>query len=221
MLDSHHNHRESRRHADGRSGDDPMTGRMSDEALAFVQHCQVAVGLAFPIGCLESVDTIWHCLQSFPDSHDEWDRIAAASAVWMIAAGFFDRQRPQAHPFHLKHAHIHDALNIIKSDHPDTNLNLRAIAKRLGLSYSYLSRTLTQETGHDFADQIGGVRVLAAVRLLKNSEWQIKEIAHRVGFSSTRELDRQMRRWFGVTPGTFRSLLSTSLGSSARPSSPW
>jgi AraC-like DNA-binding protein len=107
---------------------------------------------------------------------------------------------------------VRDALAIIRSEHADHELSLSVVASRLRTSVSHLSRLITSDTRHCFSWHLRRVRVTAAAQLIHKGGLSMKEVAYRVGYNSTLQLDRNVRKCYGTTP--------TVLGRSERIGSP-
>lgn len=93
---------------------------------------------------------------------------------------------------------------LIKAACDNPQLNLREAATYVGLSTSRAAHLLKEETGRSFSELLREARVNTAKELLVTSTLSIKEIAARVGYSSTTLLDRHFRRDIGCSPGQYR-----------------
>ena len=72
------------------------------------------------------------------------------------------------------------------------------------LSRSSLMRVFVQATGQTPIDYLIRLRIEAAMRLLRESDLSMGEIAHEAGFSDSNYFARQFRRTTGLTPTAFR-----------------
>ncbi|MDE5970338.1 MAG: AraC family transcriptional regulator [Muribaculaceae bacterium] len=80
-------------------------------------------------------------------------------------------------------------------------------ADKLCISPKYLSRVCNICSGRSASDWIREY-VMYDIRIhLKNSSMSIKEVAHRLGFSSLTFFGKTVRRWFGITPSELRAQL--------------
>jgi AraC-like DNA-binding protein len=84
------------------------------------------------------------------------------------------------------------------------NLSLEALAQRLHTTERTLQRNLLRE-GWVFSDIVELQRRYLAADLLHGDELSISSEADRLGYGETSNFLRAFRRWYGVTPGTFRS----------------
>ncbi len=88
-------------------------------------------------------------------------------------------------------------------NHYRSHISLEDVARLVGLSPSYLSRSFHRIVGTTFQDYLVELRIYQAKRLLIVPSPSVKEIAYRVGFSSSNHFCRVFRRRVGVTPQTF------------------
>jgi AraC family transcriptional regulator len=95
-------------------------------------------------------------------------------------------------------------LNEYVRAHLDTDLSLGDLASQVGLSPSYFCRVFKNSFGESPHQHLTKVRLEEARRLLADRDISIVEVADRVGFSSQSHLTAVFRRFFGVTPRTFR-----------------
>jgi len=86
----------------------------------------------------------------------------------------------------------------------EADLNLTVVARLAGLSTAHLCRLLKQQTGRGFGAHLRGIRIRRARELLRNTTLNIKEIATRVGYESTTQLDRHFGRSCNMPPLAYR-----------------
>lgn len=179
---------------------------VSDEVLAFVQCCQLTVGVCIEQDWCTQVSALWTCLAGFPKFPvTAEDRTTAVGATCRLARGFVAPRpmKPSACRDHSARARVDALLSVVYQRYPDCRLALGVIACDLGLTQSYLSRVLVRETGHAFRTHLNGLRILSAAVRLQDGGHQVKETAFAVGYLNTGELDRQFHRWFGLSPTSF------------------
>jgi AraC-like DNA-binding protein len=78
------------------------------------------------------------------------------------------------------------------------------LARSLGMSGKTLSRRLAAEQ-RVFRDVVDEVRRAQAQKLLGEKGLELGEVAVRVGFADLAAFGKAFRRWFGVSPSTFRA----------------
>ena len=96
------------------------------------------------------------------------------------------------------------ALSFIQENFDDPGICAEMIGDALGVSASYVSRMLRQNTGLGVVDHIHGERLKKAKVLLASTELSLDEVAQQVGFSSRFTLTRSFKRYEEMTPGAWR-----------------
>ena len=83
------------------------------------------------------------------------------------------------------------------------NASIHSVARALGLAARTFQRRLRSEQT-SFSDLQEEYRSRQAIKLLGRAELTEKDLASRLGYSSSTSFIRAFRRWYGVTPGQFR-----------------
>ena len=96
------------------------------------------------------------------------------------------------------------ALAFIEENYCDPGICADMIGDAMGLSASYVSRLLRQNTGMGVVDYIHSARLKKAKELLRDTDMSVDDIALAVGFSSRWTLTRSFKRYEATTPGAFR-----------------
>jgi AraC-like DNA-binding protein len=96
------------------------------------------------------------------------------------------------------------ALQIIRRKYLDPRLSVSELSELVHLSRWHLERLLKRQTGHSFSAHLHNVRMAAAIQLMRDPCLSIKEVAVRVGYSSSTVFGRHFKRRFGVAPSTWR-----------------
>lgn len=96
------------------------------------------------------------------------------------------------------------ALRYIEENYADPGICADRIGDALGLSASYVSRLLRQNTGMGVVDYIHAARLKKAKELLATTDLSVDDIAVQVGFSSRWTLTRSFKRYEETTPGAYR-----------------
>ncbi|MGH1370799.1 MAG: AraC family transcriptional regulator [Cellvibrionaceae bacterium] len=77
------------------------------------------------------------------------------------------------------------------------------IAQQLGMSERSLRRQL-KEQGNSYQQILDDVRAEIAIRYLRDSQLQLEDIAHLLGFSESSSFYRAFKKWTGKAPSSFR-----------------
>ena len=83
-------------------------------------------------------------------------------------------------------------------------IGLASVARHFGVSTSYISRLLRENTGKGIVAYVHELRVISATAMLSSTDMSAAEIAQSVGFESLRTFNRVFRDVLGVTPTDYR-----------------
>lgn len=97
------------------------------------------------------------------------------------------------------------ALSEISQRFAEPTLRLRSVARQLAVSDCRLTHLLKESTGATFGAHLHARRVAEARGLLVESSLSVKEIAGRVGYSTTTQLDRHFKRTVRMLPSEYRA----------------
>jgi AraC-like DNA-binding protein len=100
------------------------------------------------------------------------------------------------------HGIVRQTMDIV-SDEIDRELSLHAVADRLHLNSSYLSRRFKREIGLSFSDYVLEKKMELAKELLLTG-LTVSTAAERIGFKDASYFTRVFRKYWGVTPGEMR-----------------
>jgi YesN/AraC family two-component response regulator len=84
---------------------------------------------------------------------------------------------------------------------------VETVAKRCGMSKSHFSRTFKKEHDITFQDFLIQQRMNKAVKLLKNSDLHVTQIALAVGYCELSNFTSTFQRTIGIRPSSFRKAL--------------
>lgn len=97
-----------------------------------------------------------------------------------------------------------ETVRIIGQRYRDPGLSLRGIARELEVSAEHLCRLLKSQTGTGFAKRLHETRVHEARRLLRDTNFSVKEVAYRTGYADATRLGHYFKRFCRVQPTAFR-----------------
>ena len=83
------------------------------------------------------------------------------------------------------------------------NFSARVIAQQMGLAERTLHRQL-KAAGTSFRAEIDKERMAVSMQLLEVTSLAISDVAQSVGYTSSSSFNRAFRRWFGITPTSWR-----------------
>jgi transcriptional regulator GlxA family with amidase domain len=90
-------------------------------------------------------------------------------------------------------------------DHPETALDVPALARRAGMSVRHFARVFAAEVGVSPAVYVERVRLETARRLLESTGLSIDRVAEGAGFGTPESLRRAFARRVGVSPREYRA----------------
>jgi len=89
-------------------------------------------------------------------------------------------------------------------EHPEADLGVEELARRMAMSPRHFARVFTRELGTPPARYVERARVEAARTWLEGSGAGLEEVAAASGFGSAETLRRAFRRQLGVAPSAYR-----------------
>lgn len=92
----------------------------------------------------------------------------------------------------------------------DKNFSLEDVAAFVGISKCYLSREFHKYTGYPFVAYVNRTRCKKAQQMLADERLEIQEIGKQCGFESASYFARAFRRYIGMSPAEYRSILTKS-----------
>ena len=99
----------------------------------------------------------------------------------------------------LKEIHL-----VIEQNLNNAEFSNKELAKKLHISVSQLFRKLKTLTKKSTSNYIRGIRLSNAARMLKDSKFNIAEIAFMTGFNDPSYFTRAFVKELGITPRKFR-----------------
>jgi two-component system response regulator YesN len=92
----------------------------------------------------------------------------------------------------------------IKDNLNNETLDLKAVSKQVMFSTSYVKQVFRKETGEAFKNYVIRLRLEKAEDLLKNSHYNIGEIAELCGYQNQRYFSSSFKLRFGISPSKYR-----------------
>lgn len=88
--------------------------------------------------------------------------------------------------------------------HTDTDLNLRRMARRLGLPDRTVSNAINRQTGQSVSQFVNERRIQDACQMLQTSDMSVLQISLAAGFLTKSNFNREFSRVTGQTPSQWR-----------------
>ena len=98
-------------------------------------------------------------------------------------------------------------------DHPDADLSVQQLARRVAMSPRHFARVFQREVGTSPAKYVGAVRVETARRLLEETQYPITMVCDRSGLGTPESMRRAFVKALGVAPSSYRARFNRSQGS--------
>ncbi|MCR5758659.1 MAG: response regulator [Selenomonas sp.] len=90
-------------------------------------------------------------------------------------------------------------------------LSSEAIAAELGVSSSYLSRKLKEETGQTFSGLLAQYRLQKAIEMLQAGTWRVYEVAEQTGFGEYKNFSQVFKKYLHTTPKAFMQEITVGI----------
>lgn len=94
------------------------------------------------------------------------------------------------------------ALNEITTNYREASLS--NVAQNYGVSLAYVSECVRAQTGKTYKELLQKHRIETAARLLRRSDWSIRDIITYVGYENTSYFYRLFRERYGTNPREYR-----------------
>ncbi len=97
-----------------------------------------------------------------------------------------------------------EAIEYMKENYRDSNLNMSFLARHLEISQTTLATEFKNDMGVSPSDYLGIMRIEKAKELLSNTELLVKEVCVEVGYEDVIVFTRRFKKYVGKTPGQYR-----------------
>jgi len=95
--------------------------------------------------------------------------------------------------------------------HYAQDLTQHEVAEHLGMTTTYFSRFFKQAAGRGFVEFVNRLRVSKSCELLAKGELPVTEVCFESGFSNLSNFNRRFQQLKGMTPSSYRSLVTQRL----------
>ena len=148
------------------------------------------------------------CKQPF-DTFTVSDELALMGAFLKIASDFIKLDEKRNILNYV------DRAKLIMQDSHSNGITVGQVADRLNISRAYLRNLFYEQEGVSPQEYLVRLRMSRAAKLLAES-YSISEISYAVGYNDSLQFSRAFRRYFGVSPSTYRESLRNSSSQSLR-----
>ena len=90
------------------------------------------------------------------------------------------------------------------SQHYREDISLEKLADYVGYNNSYISNVFKMKVGRSYLECIHSERLMAAKKLLLETDYIMEHIANEVGYNSASEFARVFRKYENMSPSEFR-----------------
>lgn len=122
--------------------------------------------------------------------------------IFIIRALEESPQPELAHPSSM-HGKIADITYYINENY-NKDISLISLSKKFDISPYYLSRIFKEATGFSYSEYLNTVRIKKAKQLLKETEFNISQIAKEIGYNNINQFGRIFKNATGLPPSSFR-----------------
>ena len=98
---------------------------------------------------------------------------------------------------------LSQAIEIVEKHMMNTDFNVEMLVQEMGLSRSTLYLKFKEITGLSSSEFIRNVRLKRAVQLFDQSNFSVKEIMYKTGFSTASYFSKCFKKQFGVVPSEY------------------
>ena len=112
--------------------------------------------------------------------------------------------------YHTGNPYVQAVLKRIEAGYQG-RLSSEAIAAELGVSSSYLSRKLKEETGQTFGNLLTQYRLQRAIEMLQAGTWRVYEVAEQTGFGEYKNFTQVFKKYLHTTPKAFMQEITVGI----------
>jgi len=93
----------------------------------------------------------------------------------------------------------------------DEKFGAKQLADELGMSTSQVLRKVKASTGKSVNQYIRELRLEKAAKLIKKTDQTMAEISYQVGFGSPSYFNKTFTKYYGISPGEYKSIVETHI----------
>lgn len=120
------------------------------------------------------------------------------------------QENPLAFAYHGGNPYVRHVLDAVKKGYRG-RMSIEALADEQGVSVSYLSRKLKEETGQTFGGLLAQYRLKQSLDLLAAGTWRVYEVAEQTGFGDYKNYCMVFKKYLHTTPKAFMQQIADGL----------
>lgn len=121
-----------------------------------------------------------------------------------------DWKRNFIREYHSGNPYVKHVLEAIKHGYQG-KLSIETLAAEQGVSLSYLSRKIKEETGMTFGSLLAQYRLKKSLELLAAGTWRVYEVAEQTGFGDYKNYCMVFKKYLHTTPKAFMQQVAGGL----------
>ncbi|SFQ26937.1 AraC-type DNA-binding protein [Desemzia incerta] len=100
--------------------------------------------------------------------------------------------------------YTHDAIDLIKQNYQNVDFLIGDISEQLSLNESYLTSIFRQVTGRTLHEYLIDYRIQKSREYLETTDFNVREVAEKVGYKNPLSFTRVFKRKIGMTPTEYK-----------------
>ena len=112
--------------------------------------------------------------------------------------------------YHSGNPYVRHVLEAVKKGYKG-RLRIETLAAEQGVSVSYLSRKIKEETGQTFGSLLAQYRLKRSLELLSAGTWRVYEVAEQTGFGDYKNYCMVFKKYLHTTPKAFMQQITDGL----------
>ncbi|WP_042167738.1 response regulator [Paenibacillus gorillae] len=137
---------------------------------------------------------------AFPFDASDYGQAAVSFSEWLEAGLHEIRDKRNWG----KRSVIQQAIDYLKENFSDSELNLEKVLTPLGISQTHFYHMLMEETGMSYIAYLTHIRMEHAKELLQHSDLKTYEVGQRCGYPDYPHFTKRFKRQIGLTPTEYR-----------------
>lgn len=180
-------------------------GRVAESILS-----SMGINRQTPIGSIknfnESKELVENMIGMQPFEHE--NRIQLQGMLyWLISlldSKTRDNNIKPIEKINRRIVYTHDAIDLIKQNYQNVDFLIGDISEQLSLNESYLTSIFRQVTGRTLHEYLIDYRIQKSREYLETTDFNVREVAEKVGYKNPLSFTRVFKRKIGMTPTEYK-----------------